>query len=84
MVGSRGSISGGPIPSTRERVTTFSGRAAANIASSSQGPDEFAILPNKPLQQPEDFTAKADGNEGQGFVTVVVAYRAWPAVVDRG
>ena len=26
-----------------------------NIASSTEGPDEFAILPNKPLQQPENF-----------------------------
>jgi len=28
-----------------------------NIASSTEGPDEFAILPNKPLQQPQDFAA---------------------------
>ncbi|MDJ0627817.1 MAG: DUF3035 domain-containing protein [Rhodobacter sp.] len=27
-----------------------------NTVSSTQGPDEFAILPNKPLEQPENFT----------------------------
>ena len=27
------------------------------LRSDSGGPDEFAILPNKPLQQPEDFSA---------------------------
>jgi len=26
-----------------------------NIKGSTQGPDEFSILPNKPLQQPENF-----------------------------
>jgi hypothetical protein len=28
-----------------------------NISAGTVGPDEFAILPNKPLQQPENFTA---------------------------
>jgi hypothetical protein len=27
-----------------------------NVTSSTQGPDEFGILPNKPLQQPENFS----------------------------
>jgi hypothetical protein len=27
-----------------------------NITSSTSGPDEFAIIPNKPLQQPESFS----------------------------
>ncbi len=27
-----------------------------NITSTTRGPDEFAILPNKPLQQPESFS----------------------------
>ena len=28
-----------------------------NITSSTNGPDEFAIIPTKPLEAPEDFTA---------------------------
>ncbi|MDJ0824494.1 MAG: DUF3035 domain-containing protein [Rhodobacter sp.] len=35
-----------------------------NIASSDEGPDEFAILPNKPLEQPENFTELPPPNPG--------------------
>ena len=40
----------------------LSGCAADNprllhLRSNTQGPDEFAILPNKPLQQPQDYAA---------------------------
>lgn len=62
-----------------------------NIASASDGPDEFAILPNKPLQQPEDFTAlpaPTPGGANRVDATpnedAIAALGGNPAVVSRG
>jgi hypothetical protein len=40
-----------------------------NIRSSTDGPDEFAILPPKPLQTPEDFTALPEPTPGGANLT---------------
>lgn len=37
-----------------------------NLASSTQGPDEFAIVPNKPLEAPESFTNLPPPTPGRG------------------
>ena len=62
-----------------------------NIASSSQGPDEFAIVPYKPLQPPEDFNALPTPNPGGGNRVdqrpndeVIAVLGGNPAVVARG
>ncbi len=62
-----------------------------NIVSSTQGPDEFAILPNKPLQAPESFTAlptPTPGGTNRVDVTpnqdAIAALGGNPAAVARG
>ncbi|MEM9433716.1 MAG: DUF3035 domain-containing protein [Pseudomonadota bacterium] len=35
-----------------------------NVKSNIEGPDEFAILPNKPLELPDDFAALPEPTEG--------------------
>ncbi len=40
-----------------------------NLRSSSNGPDEFSILPSKPLELPADLTALPDPTPGQGNLT---------------
>ena len=62
-----------------------------NITSSTQGPDEFAILPNKPLQEPESFTAlppPTPGGANRVDVTpnqdAIAALGGNPAAVSRG
>jgi len=61
-----------------------------NIKSSTQGPDEFSILPNKPLEQPESFDAlptptpggrnRVDASPNED---AIVALGGNPAVVAR-
>ena len=62
-----------------------------NTTSSTQGPDEFAILPNKPLQAPEDFTAlptPTPGGANRVDVSpnddAIIALGGNPAVASRG
>ncbi len=62
-----------------------------NIKSSTRGPDEFAILPNKPLQQPANFTelpSPAPGTQNLVDPTpnadAIAALGGNPAVVARG
>ena len=62
-----------------------------NISSSTEGPDEFAILPNKPLQQPESFSAlptPTPGGANRGDATpnqdAIAALGGNPAAVTRG
>jgi len=62
-----------------------------NIASSTSGPDEFAILPNKPLQAPENFAelpAPTPGGANRVDATpnedAIAALGGNPAVVSRG
>lgn len=62
-----------------------------NIASSTQGPDEFAILPNKPLQSPDSFTALPTPRPGGGNLVdpnpdadAIAALGGNPAAVSRG
>jgi len=62
-----------------------------NISSSTQGPDEFAILPNKPLQSPENFAAlpaPTPGGANRVDVTpnedAIAALGGNPAAVSRG
>ena len=62
-----------------------------NIKSSTEGPDEFAILPNKPLQQPESFSDlpkptlggsnRVDATPNQD---AIAALGGNPAAVTRG
>ncbi|MDR5652589.1 DUF3035 domain-containing protein [Ruixingdingia sedimenti] len=40
-----------------------------NLRSATGGPDEFAILPPKPLQMPPDFTALPEPTPGGGNLT---------------
>lgn len=40
-----------------------------NLRSSTNGPDEFAILPSKPLELPDDLTALPEPTPGQGNLT---------------
>lgn len=43
-----------------------------SVASSGEGPDEFGVLPNKPLQRPEDLGAlppPTPGGENRGDLT---------------
>lgn len=42
-----------------------------NVASSTNGPDEFAIIPNRPLEAPESFTALPPPTPGRGNRTDV-------------
>ena len=62
-----------------------------NITSSSSGPDEFAILPNKPLQAPSDFNALPPPTPGGGNrvdaspnADAIAALGGNPAAVSRG
>lgn len=62
-----------------------------NIKASTQGPDEFSILPSKPLQQPEDFAALPAPTPGGANLAdpspnedAIVALGGNPAVVSRG
>ena len=62
-----------------------------NIKSSTSGPDEFAILPSKPLQQPTDFSAlPAPTPGGRNLVDpspnedAIAALGGNPAAVARG
>ncbi len=62
-----------------------------NITSSTQGPDEFAIIPNKPLEEPEDFAAlpaPTPGGKNRVDQTptddAIAALGGNPAVVSRG
>ncbi|MCG6901751.1 MAG: DUF3035 domain-containing protein [Rhodobacter sp.] len=62
-----------------------------NIRASSSGPDEFSILPNKPLQQPEDFKAlpvPTPGGANRVDATpnsdAIAALGGNPAAVSRG
>ena len=40
-----------------------------NFNSNSGGPNEFAVIPGKPLQAPEDFTALPQPTPGAGNIT---------------
>ena len=40
-----------------------------NLRSATNGPDEFAILPTRPLELPEDLTAIPEPTPGQGNLT---------------
>ena len=40
-----------------------------NLRSATQGPDEFAILPTKPLQLPEDVASLPEPTPGGGNIT---------------
>lgn len=40
-----------------------------NLRSATNGPDEFAILPSKPLELPDDLTALPDPTPGAGNLT---------------
>ncbi len=62
-----------------------------NIASSTEGPDEFAIVPYKPLEPPTDFTALPTPNRGGANRVdaspnndAIVALGGNPAAVARG
>ena len=62
-----------------------------NIKSSTEGPDEFAILPNKPLQQPESFSelptptlGGANRVDTTPNADAIAALGGNPAVVTRG
>lgn len=62
-----------------------------NIRASAEGPDEFLILPNKPLQQPEDFAALPEPTPGGANLVdprpnedAIAALGGNPAVVSRG
>jgi len=62
-----------------------------NISSSTKGPDEFAILPNKPLEQPESFTALPAPTPGgvnrvdpAPNADAIAALGGNPAAVSRG
>jgi hypothetical protein len=62
-----------------------------NIASSTQGPDEFAILPNKPLVQPTDFATLPPPTPGGANRVdptpnsdAIAALGGNPAAVSRG
>ncbi len=62
-----------------------------NVASSTQGPDEFAILPNKPLAEPESYSAlptPTPGGRNRVDATpnedAIAALGGNPAVVARG
>jgi len=62
-----------------------------NTTSSTQGPDEFAILPSKPLQAPESFSALPKPTPGGGNRVdvspnedAIIALGGNPAAVSRG
>ena len=62
-----------------------------NISSSSSGPDEFAIIPNKPLQEPVSFSelpTPTPGGANRVDVTpnedAIAALGGNPAAVSRG
>lgn len=62
-----------------------------NVASSTDGPDEFAIIPNKPLEAPESFTdlpAPTPGGANRVDATpaddAIAALGGKPEVVSRG
>lgn len=62
-----------------------------NIKSSTQGPDEFSILPSKPLQQPESFAELPTPTPGGANRVdpspnedAIAALGGNPAVVSRG
>lgn len=62
-----------------------------NVTSSTQGPDEFAILPNKPLQEPESYAALPAPTPGGGNrvdqnpeADAIAALGGNPAAVARG
>ena len=62
-----------------------------NITSSTQGPDEFAILPNKPLQEPSSFsdlppptTGGANRVDVSRNADAIAALGGNPAAVSRG
>ena len=62
-----------------------------NVRSSTQGPDEFAILPNKPLQEPSSFSdlpPPTPGGANRVDATpnedAIAALGGNPAVVARG
>lgn len=62
-----------------------------NIRSSTQGPDEFSILPSKPLQAPENFAALPTPTPGGANLVdpspnddAIAALGGNPAVVSRG
>ncbi len=74
----------------------LSGCAAENprllhLRSNTQGPDEFAILPNKPLQQPQDYAALPEPTPGGANLAdptpeadAVAALGGNPATLGRG
>lgn len=62
-----------------------------NIESSTVGPDEFAILPNKPLQSPDNFNSLPTPRPGGGNLVdpspnedAISALGGNPAAVSRG
>lgn len=62
-----------------------------NLRAEGRGPDEFAIVPNKPLQSPPDFAALPAPTPGAGNLTdptpeadAVAALGGSPAAVRRG
>lgn len=62
-----------------------------NIRSTTDGPDEFAIIPNKPLQQPASFSdlpRPTPGGTNRGDLTpnsdAIAALGGNPAAVGRG
>ncbi len=62
-----------------------------NLRSATEGPDEFAILPNKPLQEPESYTALPPPTPGGANrvdatpnADAIAALGGNPAAVSRG
>jgi hypothetical protein len=62
-----------------------------NVRPQGQGPDEFGIVPNKPLQAPEDFSALPTPTPGGSNLVdptpeddAIAALGGNPAVVARG
>ncbi len=62
-----------------------------NLTSSTAGPDEFAIVPNKPLQAPDDFASLPEPTPGgtnrvdaTPDADAIAALGGNPAVVARG
>lgn len=62
-----------------------------NLTSATNGPDEFAIIPNKPLQAPDDFSALPTPTPGGANLVdqtpeadAVAALGGKPAALSRG
>lgn len=71
--------------------TTRDEPSLMNLAASNNRPDEFAIVPNKPLEMPEDLVALPEPTPGGAnrvdqtpVQDAVIALGGNPAVVARG